>query len=100
MNDAIRGWTQSSSSGYDLQIGNVVNTEEEISGVKLKQTIPPFFTAGSSSNYETDSMERHFNIEKGSVANTKAVCRLYRVNIDIGDSSLTLHAGFGDALRR
>ena len=100
MDDAIRGWTQSSSSGYDLQIGNVVNTEEEISGVKLTQTIPPFFTAGSSQNYETDGMERHFNIEKGSVANTKAVCRLYRVNIDIGDSSLTLHPGFVDSLRR
>ena len=96
----VDGWTHMSSSGYDLQLGNEVSVEIPVPGMTFGMTIPPMFTRGTSESEDASGMDTHFNSAQGSVANTRATCSIYRVNVDIYDSSLVLHPGLVDAIRR
>lgn len=98
--DLINGHTHMSSDGHNLQVGQEISIEVPVEGISFGTTIPPLFTRGTSGSDDSSSIHAHFDSEQGSVANTRAVCGIYRVDIDIRDRSLTLHPGFIDAILR
>ena len=53
----VDAWTQMSSSGYNLQVGQELSVEIPVEGVSFGTTIPPMFTRGNSDSEDAGGME-------------------------------------------
>ena len=96
--ETIESWNSFEQTGMNLQIGTDIEVSAEYKGLKASTTIPPMFTRSWSKSNEAAGMEKHFNVEHGSVAHSRAECSIYRATINIDSPSLKFYSDFESAL--